>query len=89
MMLGLGRALGETMAATMVIGNSPQINTSVFQPGTTAASLIASQLPTTNSEMHSSALILLALVLFLITLIANSGARFLVWRVAGGARRVR
>lgn len=82
MMLGLGRALGETMAATMVIGNTPQIHTSLFQPATTAASLIASQLPNANSEMHSSALILLALVLFLITLVANSIARLLVWRVS-------
>ncbi len=82
MMLGLGRALGETMAATMVIGNTPQISKSLFQPATTAASLIASQLPNANDNMHSSALILLALVLFLITLIANSIARLLVWRVS-------
>ncbi len=82
MMLGLGRALGETMAATMVIGNTPQITKSLFQPATTAASLIASQLPNANSEMQSSALILLALVLFLITLVANSVARMLVWRVS-------
>ncbi len=82
MMLGLGRALGETMAATMVIGNTPQIDKSLFQPATTAASLIASQLPNANSSMQSSALILLALVLFLITLVANSIARLLVWRVS-------
>ncbi len=81
-MLGLGRALGETMAATMVIGNTPQIKTSLFQPATTAASLIANELPNANSGMHSSALILLALVLFVITLIANSIARLLVWRVS-------
>lgn len=89
MMLGLGRALGETMAATMVIGNTPRISESLFQPGATSASIIASQLPTTNTELHASALIYLALVLFLITLLANSVARFLVWRVAGGSRRVR
>lgn len=82
MMLGLGRALGETMAATMVIGNTPQISHSLFQPATTAASLIATQLPNANDAMHSSALILLALVLFLITLVANSVARLLVWRVS-------
>jgi len=86
MMLGLGRALGETMAATMVIGNTPQISKSLFQPATTAASLIASQLPNSNTSMQSSALILLALVLFLITLIANSIARLLVWRVARGGQ---
>ena len=89
MMLGLGRALGETMAATMVIGNTPRIDPSLFQPATTAASLIASQLPTTNTELHSSALVYLALVLFLITLLANSIARLLVWRVAGAAWRRR
>jgi phosphate transport system permease protein len=82
MMLGLGRALGETMAATMVIGNTPKIHASLFQPATTAASLIASQLPNANTDLHSSALIYLALVLFLITLIANSIARALVWRVS-------
>jgi phosphate transport system permease protein len=82
MMLGLGRALGETMAATMVIGNTPKIHASLFQPATTAASLIASQLPNANTDLHSSALIYLALVLFLITLVANSIARALVWRVS-------
>jgi phosphate transport system permease protein len=86
MMLGLGRALGETMAATMVIGNAPRISESLFQPATTAASLIASQLPNANSDMQSSSLILLALVLFLITLLANSIARLLVWRVSGGGQ---
>jgi phosphate transport system permease protein len=82
MMLGLGRALGETMAATMVIGNTPQISSSLFQPATTAASLIASQLPNAGTALQSSALIYLALVLFLITLVANSIARMLVWRVS-------
>lgn len=84
MMLGLGRALGETMAATMVIGNTPKIHTSLFQPATTSASLVASQLPNANDDLHSSALILIALVLFLITLIANSIARLLVWNVQRG-----
>jgi phosphate transport system permease protein len=89
MMLGLGRALGETMAALMVIGNMPRIEASIFQPATTAAAQIASQLPTTESDLHASALILMALVLFLITLIANSIARLLVWqtsRRSGGGR---
>jgi phosphate transport system permease protein len=81
MMLGLGRALGETMAATMVIGNTPKINESIFQPATTSASLVASQLPNANSDLHASALILIALVLFGITLVANSIARLLVWNV--------
>jgi phosphate transport system permease protein len=81
-MLGLGRALGETMAALMVIGNMPRIETSLFQPATTAAAQIASQLPTTESDLHASSLILMALVLFLITLVANSIARLLVWNVS-------
>jgi phosphate transport system permease protein len=90
MMLGLGRALGETMAATMVIGNTPKINASLFQPATTASSLVASQLANANDSLHSSALILIALVLFLITLVANSIARLLVWnaqRASGGGMR--
>ena len=82
MMLGLGRALGETMAALMVIGNMPRIESSLFQPATTAAAQIASQLPTTESDLHASSLILMALVLFLITLVANSIARLLVWNVS-------
>lgn len=89
MMLGLGRALGETMAALMVIGNMPRIETSLFQPATSAAALIASQLPTTESDLHSSSLILMALVLFLITLIANSLARLLVWNVSRTSGRGR
>jgi len=89
MMLGLGRALGETMAATMVIGNTPKISGSIFQPATTAAAQIANELPTTNTSLHASALILLALVLFVITLVANAIARTLVWRVSGRAGRTR
>jgi phosphate transport system permease protein len=84
MMLGLGRALGETMAATMVIGNTPKINHSLLQPGTTAASLVASQLPNANDSLHESSLILLALVLFLITLLANALARLLIWNTQRG-----
>lgn len=82
-MLGLGRALGETMAATMVIGNNMQIG-SLVKPAQTAASLIATQLPSPNSNLHSSALILAALVLFGITLLLNAIARLLVWRVSRG-----
>jgi phosphate transport system permease protein len=82
-MLGLGRALGETMAATMVIGNNMQIE-GVFRPAQTAASLVATQLPAPNSDLHSSALILAALVLFGITLLLNAFARLLVWQVSRG-----
>ncbi len=82
-MLGLGRALGETLAATMVIGNRMAISSPV-KPAQTAASLIANQLPNANSDLHGSALILVALVLFGITLLLNAIARLLVWRVSRG-----
>jgi phosphate transport system permease protein len=83
-MLGLGRALGETMAATMLIGNSQEIGTSLFAPGVTAASLIANELPNANSPIHESALILIALVLFGITLLLNLLARLMIWWVNRG-----
>jgi phosphate transport system permease protein len=83
-MLGLGRALGETMAATMLIGNSTRPTESLFGPGVTAASLIASELPNANSTLHESALIYIALVLFGITLVLNLCARLLVWQVSRG-----
>ncbi|MFV9505373.1 MAG: phosphate ABC transporter permease subunit PstC [Oscillochloridaceae bacterium umkhey_bin13] len=83
-MLGLGRALGETMAATMLIGNSTRIEESLFAPATTAAALVASELPNANDTMHESALIYLALVLFGITLFLNLIARYLVWQTSRG-----
>jgi phosphate transport system permease protein len=83
-MLGLGRALGETMAATMLIGNSTRIEQSLFAPATTAASLIANQLPNANDALHESALVYVALVLFGITLLLNLIARLLVWQVSRG-----
>lgn len=83
-MLGLGRALGETMAATMLIGNSTRIEQSLFLPATTSASLIASELTNANDTLHESALIAIALVLFGITLLLNLAARYLVWRTSQG-----
>jgi phosphate transport system permease protein len=83
-MLGLGRALGETMAATMLIGNSTRIEESLFLPATTSASLIASELTNANDTLHESALIAIALVLFAITLLLNMAARFLVWQTSRG-----
>src|SRR5262249_51805491 len=83
-MLGLGRALGETMAATMLIGNSQRLSGSLFAPGVTAASLVASELTNANSDLHASALIMIALVLFGITLLLNLFARLLVWQVSRG-----
>jgi phosphate transport system permease protein len=83
-MLGLGRALGETMAATMIIGNSTRLEESLFAPATTAAALVASELTNANDTLHESALIAIALVLFGITLLLNLAARLLVWQTARG-----
>lgn len=85
MMLGLGRALGETMAALMIIGSMKNsVPGSLFEPGITSAALIASELPNANDSLHESTLILIALVLFAITLLLNAFARFLVWRAGRG-----
>lgn len=86
--LGLGRALGETMAVTMLIGNRHEISTSLFAPGYTMAAAIANEFTEATSDMHIAALIYVALVLFGITVLVNAGARLLIWRVArrSGAR---
>jgi phosphate transport system permease protein len=80
--LGLGRALGETMAVTMVIGNSHDLSLSLFHPGYTMASLIANEFSEATDDLHLSALMAVGLVLFVVTLIVNSIARWLVWRVS-------
>jgi len=81
--LGLGRALGETMAVTMVIGNNTVESTgSLLKPGATMASVIANEFAEAVTQLHTSALIQLGLVLFVLTLLLNVGARLLVWRVA-------
>ena len=81
-MLGLGRAIGETMAVTMVIGNRAQISPSLFDPSYTMASVIANEFTEATSEMYLSALIQLALVLFVITVIINAFAQLLVWSMS-------
>jgi len=83
--LGLGRALGETMAVTMVIGNRPEIARSLFAPGYTMASVIASEFSEASDDMYLSALIEIGLVLFIVTIIVNAMARLLVWAVTRGA----
>ena len=86
--LGLGRALGETMAVTMLIGNKPQIKASLFEPAATMASVIANQYPEAHGR-QLSALTEIGLVLFALTLALNVVARLLVWRVGrlpGGSR---
>jgi phosphate transport system permease protein len=79
--LGLGRALGETMAVTMVIGNSYTVSPSLFAPGSTIASKIALEFSEASSGVFVGSLIELALVLFGITLVVNVIARVLLWRM--------
>jgi len=79
--LGLGRAIGETMAVTMVIGNRPQISTSLFAPSYTIASVIANEFTEATGAIYLSALVELGLILFLVTFIVNALARLLVWSV--------
>jgi len=83
--LGLGRALGETMAVTMVIGNRHEISLSLVQPGYTMAAAIANEFAEAVSALHLSALVLCGLVLLVITVLVNATARWLVWRVARGS----
>lgn len=79
--LGLGRALGETMAVTMVIGNSIEGTISLLKPGYTMASIIANEFAETVSELHTSSLLEIGFVLFVMTLLLNMLARLLVWSV--------
>jgi phosphate transport system permease protein len=79
--LGLGRALGETMAVTMVIGNNYVVTASLFSPGDTIASKIASEFNEAVGSIFISSLVELALVLFAVTLLVNIMARVLVWRL--------
>jgi len=78
-MLGFGRALGETMAVTMVIGNNPQVSASLFAPQYTMAAVIANEFTEAADELYLHALIEIGLVLFIITLIVNSLSRLLIW----------
>jgi phosphate transport system permease protein len=82
--LGLGRALGETMAVTMVIGNSTEISKSLFAPGYTMASVLANEFAEATGDVHLSALIEIGLALFIVTIIVNTLARLLVWTVTRG-----
>jgi phosphate transport system permease protein len=80
--LGLGRALGETMAVTMVIGNRSEMSVSLFAPSYTMASVIANEFTEATGEVYLSALAEIGLLLFLVTVTLNLVARVLVWRVA-------
>jgi phosphate transport system permease protein len=80
-LLGLGRAVGETMAVTMVIGNRPEISYSLLDPGYSMASVIANEFAEATSSMYTSALIEIALILFVVTIILNVVARLIVWSI--------
>ena len=82
--LGLGRALGETMAVTMLIGNSHSISASLFAPGYTMAAAIANEFSEAATPIHFSALAYVALVLFAVTFVINALARLLIWKVSKG-----
>jgi phosphate transport system permease protein len=83
--LGLGRALGETMAVTMVIGNRPEIVKNLLAPAYSMASVIANEFSEASDDMYLSALIEIGLALFLVTIVVNIFARLLVWAVTRGA----
>jgi len=82
--LGLGRALGETMAVTMVIGNRPEIAKSLFAPGYSMASVLANEFSEASDDLYLSALVEIGLALFLVTIVVNALARLLVWAVTRG-----
>lgn len=86
--LGLGRALGETMAVTMLIGNRHEIASSLFAPGYTMAAVIANEFSEAATDIHFSALTYVALVLFVVTVLVNGAARLMIWQVSsrGGKR---
>ncbi len=88
-LLGLGRALGETMAVTMVIGNRPEVALSLFAPGYTMASVIANEFTEATSDLYLSALIEVGLLLFVLTVAVNGLARLLVWSVGGAVKVAR
>ncbi len=79
-MLGFGRALGETMAVTMVIGNNPQVKASLFAPQHTMAAVIANEFTEAADNLYLSALVEIGLVLFILTVIINAISRVLIWR---------
>ena len=84
--LGLGRAVGETMAVTMVIGNAPRITASLFSGGYTLSAVIANEFTEASTPLYLSALVELGLILFFLALAINVVARFLVWRMTHGVR---
>jgi len=88
-MLGFGRALGETMAVTMVIGNTPQISTSLYAPQYTMAAVIANEFAEAADKLHLNALVEIGLVLFIITLAINALSRAFIWSLGRPAKSTR
>src|SRR5204863_4388951 len=86
MMLGFGRALGETMAVTMVIGNTPQVSTSLYAPQYTMAAVIANEFAEAADDLHLNALVEIGLVLFIITLGVNVISRAFIWSLGRQSR---
>lgn len=88
-MLGFGRALGETMAVTMVIGNTPQVSMSLYAPQYTMAAVIANEFAEAADKLHLHALVEIGLVLFVITLVVNVLSRAFIWSLGRQARPAR
>jgi phosphate transport system permease protein len=88
-MLGFGRALGETMAVTMVIGNTPQVSTSLYAPQYTMAAVIANEFAEAADKLHLHALVEIGLVLFIITLAVNVLSRAFIWSLSNPGRAIR
>ena len=88
-MLGLGRALGETMAVTFVIGNAHRINASLFMPGNTISSSLANEFTEAVGEIYTSSLLALGLILFFITFVVLAAAKFMLFRLASREGRAR
>jgi phosphate transport system permease protein len=85
--LALGRALGETMAVTMVIGNTPEITASLLRPGHSMSAVIANEFREATDPLYLSALVEVGLLLFILALIINVAARVLLWRMRSEAHR--
>ena len=88
-MLGLGRALGETMAVTFVVGNAHRISGSLIAPGTTISAAIANEFTEAVGDLYTSALIALGLVLFVLTVVIIAAARLLIMRLEASSGRSR
>ena len=88
LLLGLGRALGETMAVTMVIGNNPKASLSLFAPQHTMAAVLANEFTEAADDLYLNALVEIGLVLFVVTLIVNALSRLLIWSLESRSRAI-